>query len=165
MAAIAATDGCRRRTVRLSSNSYPDSKYLSPHDASTTSEPSWTVIGSSSDSICKTSRCQRFNLTPGYTSTSIYPRANYVKYCRISNVLGGRRRDMEVLIGISGTLFIIAATATKFIPDSKRTDPAKQLSQLLTSVSPQNYSGSRYTTAMDSFYTQILLSAVPDDFF
>jgi hypothetical protein len=73
------------------------------------------------------------------------------------------QKDMEVLIGICGTLFIIASTAVKFILDNKRSDPAKQLSRLLKGVSRQDFSGSKYTTAMDSFYTQILLSAVPDD--
>jgi hypothetical protein len=72
-------------------------------------------------------------------------------------------KDMEVLIGICGTLFIIASTTVKFILDGKRLDPTKQLSRLLKGVSQQDFSGSKYTTAMDSFYTQILLSAVPDD--
>jgi len=71
--------------------------------------------------------------------------------------------DMGVLIGISGTLFIIASTAVKFILDSKRSDPPKQLSRLLKGVSRRDFSGSKHTTVLDSFYTQILLAAVPDD--
>jgi hypothetical protein len=73
------------------------------------------------------------------------------------------KRDAEMLIGICGTLFILASTAVKFILDSKRTDPEKQLSRLLRGVSHQDFSGSKYNTALDSLYTQILLSAVPDD--
>jgi len=73
------------------------------------------------------------------------------------------KKDMEALIGICGTLFIIASTAVKFILDSKRSDPAKQLSRLLKGVSREDFSGSKYTTVLDSFYTQILLAAIPDD--
>jgi len=71
--------------------------------------------------------------------------------------------DMGVLIGICGTLFIIASTAVRFILDSKRSDPPKQLSRLLKGVSRRDFSGSKHTTVLDSFYTQILIAAVPDD--
>jgi hypothetical protein len=72
-------------------------------------------------------------------------------------------KDMKLLIESCGILFIVASTAVKFILDSKRSDPGKQLSRLLKGVSRQDLSGSKYTTVMDSFYRQILLSAVPDD--
>ena len=72
-------------------------------------------------------------------------------------------KDMELLIESCGTLFIIASTAVKFILDSKRSDPGKQLSRLLRGLSRQDFSGSKHTTVMDSLYKQILLSAVPDD--
>lgn len=73
------------------------------------------------------------------------------------------KTDMDMLIGICGTLFIIASTAVKFILDSQRSDPAKQLSRLLKGVSRQDFSGSKHTTVMDSFYQQILMSAAPND--
>ena len=72
-------------------------------------------------------------------------------------------KDLKVLIGVCGTLFILASTAVKFILDSRRSDPEEQLCRLLKGVSRQDFSGSKYMTAMDSFYSQILLSAVPDD--
>jgi len=72
-------------------------------------------------------------------------------------------KDMNVLVGICGTLFIIASTTVKFILDSRRSDPVKQLSRLLKGVSYQDFSGSKHTTVMDLFYTQILLAAVPND--
>jgi len=70
--------------------------------------------------------------------------------------------DMRVLVGICGTLFILASTAVRFILDSKQPNPAGHLSRLLKGVSRQDFSGSKYTTAMDSFYSQVLRSAVPD---
>ena len=70
------------------------------------------------------------------------------------------KRDMELLIETCGTLFIIASTAVKFILGNKRSNPAKQLSRLLKGVS---HLGSNHTTVMDSIYTQILVSASPDD--
>ena len=36
-----------------------------------------------------------------------------------------------------------------------------QLSRLLKGVARQDFTGSKYTTAMDAFYKQILLAAVP----
>jgi len=66
-------------------------------------------------------------------------------------------KDMKLLVEACGTLFIIASTAVKYILDNKLSDPGKQLFRLLKAVSRR-----KYATAMDSLYTQILLSAVPD---
>ena len=51
-----------------------------------------------------------------------------------------------------------AASWASLHPPSQRLDPAKQLSRLLKGVARQDF-----TTAMDAFYKQILLAAVPED--
>jgi len=71
------------------------------------------------------------------------------------------KKDMDMLVNMSGKLFIIASTITRFILDSWSPDPAKQLSCLLEDVSHTDFSGSKHTTAMDVFYMQILHSALP----
>jgi len=69
--------------------------------------------------------------------------------------------DKEKLVLISGTFFIMASTAVRFILDRKRS-PAIRLTQFLEGASRGNSSSSEPANIMDSFYTQILLSAVPD---
>jgi len=73
------------------------------------------------------------------------------------------KRDIKLLIESCGTLFIIASTAVKFILDEKQLDPGKQLSWLLQVVSRKDFSSLNHTTVMDSFYTQILLAALPNN--
>jgi len=73
------------------------------------------------------------------------------------------KKDMDILVNMSGTLFIIASTITRFILDGWQSDPAQQLSRLLEDVSHKDFSGSKYTTVMDVIYMQILRSAIPHD--
>jgi len=70
--------------------------------------------------------------------------------------------QMDALVGISGKLFIIAATAASFILDGKHIDPAKRLAVLLHGVSDIDFYGSKHTTAMDEVYMKIIRAAQPD---
>jgi len=72
------------------------------------------------------------------------------------------KEQMDALVGISGKLFIIAATATSFILDGKHVDPAKRLAVLLRGVSDIDFYGSKHTTAMDKVYMGIIRAAQPD---
>jgi len=70
--------------------------------------------------------------------------------------------QMDALVGISGKLFIVAATAASFILDGKHVDPAKRLAVLLRGVSDVDFYGSKHTTAMDKVYMGIIRAAQPD---
>jgi len=72
------------------------------------------------------------------------------------------KEQMDALVGISGKLFIIAATATSFILDGKHMNPAKRLAVLLHGISDINFYGSKHTTAMDKVYMGIICAAQPD---
>ena len=71
-------------------------------------------------------------------------------------------QQMELLVGISGKLFIIAATAVNFILDTKHAAPAKRAATLLDGVSVKDFSGSRHLTIMDAVYMRIIRAAQPD---
>jgi hypothetical protein len=60
--------------------------------------------------------------------------------------------QMQMLVGMSGKLFIIASTAASFILDRKHVAPAKRIATLLGNVSPKDFSGSKHTTIMDDVY-------------
>jgi hypothetical protein len=70
--------------------------------------------------------------------------------------------QMDALVGMSGKLFIIAATATSFILDPHQVDPSRRLAMLLDGVSTVDFSGSKHTTAMDKVYMGIIHAAVPN---
>ena len=72
------------------------------------------------------------------------------------------RKQKDALVGMSGKLFIIAATVASFILDPKRANPAKQLATLLDGVSLRDFSGSKHNTVMDKVYTEIIRAAQPD---
>ena len=72
------------------------------------------------------------------------------------------KEEKNILVGMSGKLFIIASTVAAFILDAKRLAPAKQLVTLLNGVSRKDFSGSERTTIMDQVYMQILRTAQPD---
>ena len=72
------------------------------------------------------------------------------------------RKQKDALVGMSGKLFIIAATVAGFILDPKRANPAKQLATLLDGVSLRDFSGSKHNTVMDKVYTEIIRAAQPD---
>jgi len=71
---------------------------------------------------------------------------------------------MDTLVGVSGKLFIIPATATNFILDRKQVNPAKRVEVLLNGVSAIDFSGSKHTTAMDKVHMGIesSVAAQPD---
>lgn len=70
-------------------------------------------------------------------------------------------KQMILLVGVSGKLFIVASTAADFILDPKRAAPAKRIAALLDGVSPNDFSGSKYAI-MDDVYTRIIRAAQPD---
>jgi len=72
------------------------------------------------------------------------------------------KEQMEILVGMSGKLFIIAATTTAFILDRKQADPARRLAILLDGVSVMDFSGSKYCTVMDRVYMGVVHAAQPD---
>lgn len=70
--------------------------------------------------------------------------------------------QMDMLVGMSDKLFILAVMAANFILDRKHVDPDKRLAILLDSVSAIDFSGSRHTTGMDEVYKKIIHAALPD---
>ena len=71
------------------------------------------------------------------------------------------KEQMDALVGISGKLFIIAATAITFILDGTHADPANRLAVLLDGISAMDFSGAKPTTAMDNVYMGIIRAAQP----
>ena len=67
--------------------------------------------------------------------------------------------EKDMLAEMSGGLFIIAATAAKFILDPEQMDPVNRLALLLRGVSPEDFSGAEYNTVMDLTYTKIIRAA------
>ena len=72
------------------------------------------------------------------------------------------KKQNDMLVGMSGKLFIIAVTTTRFILDPKHANPAKQLAILLDGVSHLDFSGSKHNTFMDKVYMGIIHAAQPD---
>jgi hypothetical protein len=72
------------------------------------------------------------------------------------------KEQMDMLVGMSGNVFIIAATAASFILERKQANPARQLSILLDGISVTDFSGSKHATGIDAMYMGIIRAAQPN---
>ena len=70
--------------------------------------------------------------------------------------------QVEMLVGMSGKLFIIARTAADFILDPWHAEPAEMIGILLDGVSSVTFSGPKHATIMDDVYMQIIRAAKPN---